>query len=52
VEIVAAREAGAGINGALLGALTKLLWRAGLRINGALTHRAPPGPRAGSVLVR
>ena len=47
------RKAGAGIQGARLRALIVLLWRAGLRINGALTvaeHGLEPG--AGSVLVR
>jgi integrase len=53
-EIVAVmRQAGDGIHGARLRALIVLLWRAGLRINEALTlteHDLEPG--AGSVLVR
>jgi site-specific recombinase XerD len=47
------RQAGDGVHGARLRALIVLLWRAGLRINEALTvteHDLEPGP--GSVLVR
>jgi integrase len=53
-EIVAVmREAGAGIHGARLRALIVLLWRAGLRINEALTVTEHDlDPRAGSVLLR
>ena len=53
-EIVAVmRQAGGGVHGARMRALIVLLWRAGLRINEALTlteHDLEPG--AGSVLVR
>ena len=53
-EIVAVmRQAGDGIQGTRIRALIVLLWRAGLRINEALTlteHDLEPG--AGSVLVR
>jgi site-specific recombinase XerD len=53
-EIVAVmRHAGDGLHGARLRALIVLLWRAGLRINEALTVTEPDlEPRAGSVLVR
>ena len=53
-EIVAVmRQAGDGVHGARMRALVVLLWRAGLRINEALTlneHDLEPG--SGSVLVR
>jgi site-specific recombinase XerD len=53
-EIVAVmRQAGDGVHGARMRALIVLLWRAGLRINEALTvseHDLEPG--TGSVLVR
>ena len=53
-EIIAImRQAGNGVHGARMRALIVLLWRAGLRINEALTvteHDLEPG--AGSVLVR
>ena len=53
-EIVAVmRQAGDGVHGAGMRALIVLLWRAGLRINEALTvteHDLEPG--TGSVLVR
>jgi integrase len=53
-EIVAVmRQAGDGAHGARLRALIVLLWRAGLRINEALTLTEHDlEPRAGSVLVR
>jgi site-specific recombinase XerD len=53
-EIVAVmRQAGDGVHGARMRALIVLLWRAGLRINGALTVTERDfEPRAGSVLVR
>jgi hypothetical protein len=53
-EIVAVmRQAGDGVHGARMRALIVLLWRAGLRINEALTVTEHDlEPRAGSVLVR
>jgi site-specific recombinase XerD len=53
-EIVAVmRQAGDGVHGARLRAFIVLLWRAGLRINEALTVTEHDlEPRAGSVLVR
>jgi site-specific recombinase XerC len=53
-EIVAVmRQAGDGVHGARVRALIVLLWRAGLRINEALTLTEHDlEPRAGSVLVR
>jgi site-specific recombinase XerD len=53
-EIVAVmRQAGDGAHGARMRALVVLLWRAGLRINEALTVTEHDlEPRAGSVLVR
>jgi hypothetical protein len=53
-EIVAVmREAGDGAHGARMRALIVLLWRAGLRINEALTiSEHDLEPRVGSVLVR
>jgi hypothetical protein len=53
-EIVAVmRRAGDGVHGARMRALMVLLWRAGLRINEALTLTEHDlEPRAGSVLVR
>jgi site-specific recombinase XerD len=53
-EIVAVmRRAGDGVHGARMRALIVLLWRAGLRINEALTLTEHDlDPRAGSVLVR
>jgi site-specific recombinase XerD len=53
-EIVAVmRQAGDGVHGARMRAFIVLLWRAGLRINEALTVTEHDlEPRAGSVLVR
>ena len=53
-EIVAVmRQAGDGVHGARMRALIVLLWRAGLRVNEALTLTEHDlEPRAGSVLVR
>jgi site-specific recombinase XerC len=53
-EIVAVmRQAGDGVHGARMRALIVLLWRAGLRINEALTVAEHDlEPPAGSVLVR
>jgi integrase len=53
-EIVAVmRQAGDSVHGARLRALIVLLWRAGVRINEALTVTEHDlEPRAGSVLVR
>jgi site-specific recombinase XerD len=53
-EIIAVmRAAGDGIHGARMRALVVILWRAGLRINEALTlAETDLGPRRGAVLVR